>query len=153
MKDSIFAQRFLGEQRIAFVGASRDPSHFSRGLFREFARRGYDVVPVNPAVSEVEGRPCYARLQDVVPPVAAAFVITPSTTVVQVVRDGIAAGVRTMWLHRGLGPATATEEAVRVGREAGLMMVEGCPYMFFPKSGAVHRVHGFFHRVFGRIAA
>ena len=40
---------FLAQRRIAFVGLSRDPKHFSRVVFREMSQRGYDVVPVNPA--------------------------------------------------------------------------------------------------------
>jgi uncharacterized protein len=153
MSDSILANQFLAERRLAFVGVSRNAADFSRGLFREFARRGYDVVPVNPGVEEVDGRRCLARLQDVVPPVTAAFVMTPPSKSAQVVRDGIEAGVRTIWLHRGVGAGATTEEAVRIGHDAGLAVVEGCPYMFFPNAGAVHRVHGFLHRMFGRKAA
>src|SRR5262245_21679615 len=153
MSDSILANRFLAERRFAFVGVSRNPADFSRGLFRELARRGYDVVPVNPGVEEVDGRRCHARLQDVEPPVAAAFVMTPASRSAQVVKDAVAAGVRTVWLHRGVGPGSVTEEAVGLGRENGLAVLEGCPYMYLEKTEAIHRLHGFFHRLFGRKAA
>lgn len=153
MSDSILAKQFLAERRLAFVGVSRNPADFSRGLFREFARRGYDVVPVNPGVEEVDGRRGHARLQDVAPPVAAAFIMTPPSASAQVVRDAIEAGVRTIWLHRGVGNGAVSEEAVRIGRDAGLAVVEGCPYMYFEKTQAIHRLHGFLHRFFGRRAA
>jgi hypothetical protein len=32
---------FLAQKRIAFIGASRSPSHFSRKLFAELAARGH----------------------------------------------------------------------------------------------------------------
>jgi uncharacterized protein len=153
MSDSILTNQFLAEKRLAFVGVSRNSADFSRGLFRELARRGYDVVPVNPGVEQVDGRRCHARLQDIVPPVTAAFVMTPPSMSAQVVRDGIEAGVQTIWLHRGVGQGSVTEEAVRTARAAGLAVVEGCPYMFLPNADAVHRVHGFFHRLFGRKVA
>ena len=35
---------FLSLKRIAVVGVSRNPKDFTRSLFREFVRRGYDVV-------------------------------------------------------------------------------------------------------------
>ena len=41
---------FLSRKRLALVGVSRNPQDFTRSMFREFRRRGYDVVPVNPNV-------------------------------------------------------------------------------------------------------
>jgi len=46
---------FLAQKRLVMVGVSRNPKDFSRGLFRDLRRRGYDMVPVNPRVSVVEG--------------------------------------------------------------------------------------------------
>jgi predicted CoA-binding protein len=51
---------FLAENRIAMVGVSREPKGFSRMLFEELSKRGYDMVPVNPNAPEVLGRPCFA---------------------------------------------------------------------------------------------
>ena len=48
---------FLAQRRIALVGLSRNPKDFSHVVFREMSRRGYDMVPVNPAAGELEGRP------------------------------------------------------------------------------------------------
>lgn len=50
---------FLAQQRIALVGLSRDPKDFSHILFREMCNRGYDMVPVNPAASQLENRRCF----------------------------------------------------------------------------------------------
>ena len=55
---------FLAEKRIAMMGISRDPKHFSVTLFEDFRRRGYDVVPVNPHVPELFGQRCFARVRD-----------------------------------------------------------------------------------------
>jgi predicted CoA-binding protein len=153
MDNDNIARRFLGEKRFAFVGVSRDPSDFSRVLFRELRRRGYQVVPVNPALDEVEGGRCYRRVQDVVPAVAAAFVMTPAARSVEVVKDCLEAGVRMVWLHRGVGRGSVNPEAVRLCRSHGVEVAEGCPYMYLPNASAFHRVHGFFRRFFGARAA
>jgi len=58
---------FLAQKRIAMAGISRDPANFSLKLFEELCRRGYDVVPVNPNTAEVQGRRCFARVQDIHP--------------------------------------------------------------------------------------
>ena len=46
---------FLAQKRIAMAGISRDPANLSVKLFEELTRRGYDVVPVNPNTTVVQG--------------------------------------------------------------------------------------------------
>ena len=59
-------------------------------------RRGYDVVPVHPTLKQAEGRTCFARVQDVSPPVEAALLMTPPAVTEQVVRDCAEAGVKSL---------------------------------------------------------
>jgi predicted CoA-binding protein len=142
------ANDFLARKRLAVVGVSRDPRDFSRGLFREMLRRGYDLVPVNPAGGTIEGLPCARRVQDIASPVDGALVMTRAAQTEQVVRDCAAAGVRSVWLHRGVGPGAVSDAAVAFCREKGISVVEGeCPFMFLPGSGFVHRAHGLFRRL------
>lgn len=139
------AQAFLALRRIALVGLSREPKDFSRYLFDELVRRGYDVVPVNPALAEVAGRRSFARVSEIAPPVQGALLLTPGARSAEAVRDCIAAGVRSLWLHRGAGAGSATPEALAAAREAGVEPVTGiCPFMALPGAGWFHRVHGFF---------
>ena len=46
---------FLAQKRIAMVGISREGKDFSISFFEEMARRGYDMVPVNPNASQILG--------------------------------------------------------------------------------------------------
>jgi len=136
---------FLKLPRIALVGLSRDPQDFSRALFRELAERGYDVVPVNPALGEVEGRRCWAKVSLVAPPVQGALLLTPPARSAEAVRDCLAAGVRELWLHRGAGAGSASPEAIEVAQAAGVEPVTGlCPFMALEGAGWFHRVHRFF---------
>ena len=70
------ARAFLATRRFAVVGVSRNEKDFSRYLLRELLARGYDAVPVNPALTEAEGRRTYARVADIDPPVDAALFLT-----------------------------------------------------------------------------
>src|SRR5271169_4236804 len=72
-------ENFLAQKRFAMVGISREPHSFSVALFEELCRRGYEVIPVNPRTPNVLGRRCFARLQDIQPPVAAALLMTSPT--------------------------------------------------------------------------
>src|SRR6516165_8758611 len=90
-------QDFLAQKRFAFVGISRDPKDFSASLFREFRKRGYDVVPVNPKASEILGKQSFARVQDIQPPVDSVLVMTSPEVAETVVADCVAAKVRRIW--------------------------------------------------------
>lgn len=141
---------FLGHHRIAMVGLSRDPKHFSRYLLKELSTRGYDVVAVNPSASEIEGSPCFANVKAIEPPVDAALVMTPPAETVSVVQDCASAGIREVWMHRGGGQGAVSQVAVALCREKGIRVVEGeCPLMFLPNTQFPHRVHGFIKKLVG----
>src|ERR1051326_8655137 len=99
--DSI--QDFLAQKRLAFVGISRDPKDFSTTLFREFVKRGYDVVPVNPNAHEILGKQSFPRVQEITPPVDSVLVMTSAEAAETVVADCVAANVRRVWLYRATG--------------------------------------------------
>jgi predicted CoA-binding protein len=145
------ARAFLAARRIAVVGVSRSEKDFSRFLFRELAGRGLDVVPVNPALVEAEGRRAFARVQDVTPAPDAALLLVPPARAAEAVRDCLAAGVRRVWFHRGGGRGAASEEALALCRERGVAAVEGlCPFMALPGASLPHRLHGFVRRALAR---
>lgn len=137
-------------KRIAVVGVSRDPKHFSNDVWRELAKRGYDLVAVNPRATDVNGQTCYPRLQDVTPPVEGALVMTPPRVTEQVVRDCVDAGVQHVWLHRGGGVGAVSPAAVDFAVQHGLDVVVGfCPFMFLPGTPFFHGLHAFAKKVTG----
>jgi predicted CoA-binding protein len=143
---------FLSQKRLAVVGVSGKPHDFSRGLFREFCQRGYDMVPVNPNLSEVEGRICYRRLQDVAPPVDGVLLMTSPAVTEQVVRDCAEAGIHRVWMYRAVGAGAVSPSAIEFCNTQDIHVVPGeCPYMFFPETGFVHRMHGFIKRITGTL--
>jgi uncharacterized protein len=145
------AREFLRARRIAVVGVSRNEKDFSRVILRELVRRGYDVVPVNPGLAEVEGRRCVPRLQEIAPPADAALLLTGPGATEQVLRDAVQAGIRKVWLHRGGGPGVGTPAALAFCEANGIETVHDlCPFMLFPDAPFPHRVHGFLRRTLGR---
>jgi predicted CoA-binding protein len=143
-------QDFLDHKRIALVGVSRQPTDFSRSVFREFLNRGYDMVPVNPDVLDVEGRTCYAHLQDIQPPVDGVLFMTPPEVTAQLVPDCQAAGVKRVWMFRGAGHGAASNNTVVACEEQGMSVIPGeCPFMFLPGTSWFHRFHGFVRKIRG----
>jgi len=145
---------FLQQRRVAVVGVSRSPRDFSRLLFREFLKRGYEAVPVNPQATEVEGRRCFPRVGEISPPVQAALLITSPALTEQVARECAACGITRLWMHRGVGNGALHPGAVAFCREQGIRLIEGCcPLMFFAKPGFVHRFHRFCMKLLGSYPA
>jgi uncharacterized protein len=144
-------ENFLAQKRVAMVGISREPHSFSSALFEEFCKRGYDVVPVNPKTPNVQGRRCFARLQDIDPPVGAALLMTPPEVIDKVISDCAEAGIRLVWMYRAAGKGAVSPRAVAFCQERGIRLVPGeCPFMFLAGAGAIHRLHGFVRKITGR---
>ena len=70
------AELFRTTRRIAMIGASSNPSRPSNGVFRYLRAVGYDVVPVNPAETEVGGVTAYPTLAAA--KAASEFAATPT---------------------------------------------------------------------------
>ena len=141
---------FLGLKRIAIVGVSRNPRDFTRLLFQEFRRRGYDAVPVNPNLTEVDELPCYPSVASVPQPVEGVVIMTKPSVTGDVVLDCARAGVRRVWMYRASGTGAVDDTAVKFCAAEGMSVVAGeCPFMFFPQPGFIHWAHGFCRKVFG----
>jgi predicted CoA-binding protein len=141
-------RQFLATQRFAMVGVSHTSSEFSRVLWREFLEREYDVVPVNPAAGEIDGRRCYARVQDIDPPVKAALLLTAPAVTGKVVRDCAEAGVQLVWMYRAGGAGAVSAPAAAFCQEHGIVVIPGeCPLMFLEDTGWIHRAHGWVRRM------
>jgi len=141
---------FLSQKRIAMAGVSRDQESFSVQLFDELCRRGFDVVPVNPSATEINGRRCFARVRDIQPPVEAVLLMTSPGATEDVVNDCIEAGVRRVWMYRATGDGAVSKRAVALCREHGVEVVPGeCPYMFLPKTALYHCIHRWIRKVTG----
>jgi len=143
-------REFLSEKRFAMVGVSQHPKDFSRVLFRELKNRGYDVVPVNPAATEIDGQECFANLMEVQPPVSEVLLMTSPRVTDAVVRDCAAAHVGRVWMFRGGGAGAVSPEAVGFCESQGIAVIPGeCPFMFLPNGGWIHGLHGWVKKIVG----
>lgn len=141
---------FLALKRFAMVGVSHHDNDFSRTLFRELVNRGYEVVPVNPKAQEIDGKPCYARLQDIPEPPAGALLMTAPAVTQFVVRDASAAGIAKIWMYKGGTQGAVSKEAVTFCQDAGMSVIPGeCPYMFLSGGAWFHRLHGAIRKLTG----
>jgi predicted CoA-binding protein len=138
MQDDAIRDLLLTTRRIAVVGASDRPDRPSHGVFGFLLARGYDAVPVNPALAgrEIHGRPVLARL-DEAGPLDMVDVFRRSAEAGAVVDEAIRLGARSVWLQLGVMDAAAAARA----QAAGLSVVmDRCPAIEWRRLGLPARI-------------
>lgn len=140
------ATRFLEHRRIAVTGVSRRPqNHGGNIVYQRLRDRGYEVYAINPNADEVEGDPCYHDLKTLPVPVDAVVIGTRPELAEGTMRECAELGIRHVWMHRSFGAGSVSPAAVRLGRDAGIEVIDGgCPLMFGPTADGAHKVLRFF---------
>lgn len=136
---------FYRQKRLAVIGVSRNDKEYSRLVFRELKQRGYDVVPINPNVAELDGVRCYSRVADIAPAVDGAVVLLPARSSAAALRECADAGLKRVWLRNDVAGAD------ELCRQKGVTLVSGfCPFMFLPNTAFFHKCHGYALQIIGR---
>lgn len=134
------AEEFLGQRRIAVAGVSRDAKQPANLIYRRLRDTGHEVFPVNPNADELEGDRAFATVSAIPGGVDGVVVVTTPDVTDGVVADCVSAGVRRVWLHRGLGPGSISETAIAYCREHDVGVIPGgCPNMFGATADPGHR--------------
>ena len=146
-------RRFLDGHRIAVVGASDRKDSFGGTICRALAEHGYDVVPIHPDGGEVDGRPCYPRLDEAPGPIDGVIVMVPAERAADIVREAAGAGIEQVWLFKGIGgKGSVSDEALTMCEQHHIDPIAGaCPLMFLEPVAALHRIHRAVRRVRGDV--
>jgi len=114
----------------AVVGCSPDPSRDSHRIAALLQQRGYRVIPVNPAASEILGERCFSSVHEIGEPVDVVDVFRRSEEAGAHVDEAIAIGAKAVWMQLGVIDHDAAERA----RAAGLRVVMNrCPAIELPR--------------------
>jgi len=108
--------------RIAVVGASASPYRPSNGVFHDLRAFGYEVVPVNPGESSIDGITCYPSLAaaaDARGPIDVVDVFRRPEACPEHAREAVAIGAGCLWLQLGI----ASREAAEIALAGGLSVV------------------------------
>jgi hypothetical protein len=106
-------------RNVAMVGASANPEKPSNIVFRYLMTHGYNVIPVNPTIKEVEGKKCYANLSAIPEKVEVVDIFRRSEDIPPIVDEAIKIGAKAVWMQEGIINDAAAEKA----NSAGLLVV------------------------------
>jgi predicted CoA-binding protein len=100
---------------IAVVGLSDKADRPSYRVAAEMQRRGYKIVPVNPAVESVLGESSFGSLREIPFPIELVNVFRAAEFVPAIVDDMLAIGAPYLWLQEGIVHPEATARAEENG--------------------------------------
>jgi len=86
---------------VAVIGASTNPQKYGNKAVRAFRHQGYQVVPINPRASEVEGLKAYASVLDVPHAIDMATFYVPPEIGEAIIDDVAAKQIPEVWLNPG----------------------------------------------------
>lgn len=131
---------FLSGKRVAVAGVSRAPHSAANAVFGKLRDSGYQVFPVNPNASELEGAKCYPDLAGIPGELDGLVIATHPAVSEQLVRQAAGRNVRRIWFHRSFGQGSVSAAAVQECARAGIpCIVGGCPLMYCEPVDLAHR--------------
>ena len=107
---------------VAVVGASNNRRKFGNIAVRAFQKAGYNVIPITPAATEVEGLRAYASVLDVAETIDLATIYVRPAIGARVIEQLAEKGIPEVWLNPGAGSSAIVARA----RALGIRPVEGC---------------------------
>lgn len=120
---------------VAVIGASRDRDKFGNKAVRAYSARGYDVYPVHPHESKIEGIRTYARVTDIPVDLDVVLVYLHPEVTYQILDDIAAKGAGTLFLN----PGSADDAVVARARDLGLEPTLACSIVAIGESPSSYR--------------
>jgi len=107
---------------IAIIGASTDRQKYGNKAVRAFRQQGYQVFPVNPKETEIEGLSAFKTIREVPVRPQLISVYLPPPVLLKVLPDIAARGCDELWLN----PGTESAELLAESRRLGLHVIQAC---------------------------
>jgi predicted CoA-binding protein len=108
---------------IAVIGASSDRCKFGNKCVRAYATKGYQVFPVSPRESTIEGWPAFKSIRDIpATHIDRVSIYLPAALGLTVLEEVAIKHVGDVWLN----PGADAPEVLQKARELGLNAIAGC---------------------------
>ena len=112
-------KEIFGLKTIAVVGISDNPERPSNFVAKFLEEHGYQIIPVNPNLSEWDGKKCYPDLMSIPVKVDIVDIFRRPEAIPPIVDEAIAIKAKVVWMQEGI----VNEEAAAKARSAGIEVV------------------------------
>jgi predicted CoA-binding protein len=107
---------------VAVIGASADPTKYGNKAVRAYKQQGYQVFPVNPNATALEGLPVFPGISAVPVRPNLVSVYLPPRVLLKILPEIAAKGCDELWLN----PGTESPEVVAEAERLGLNVIQAC---------------------------
>ena len=112
----------------AVIGAAHKTDKFGYKIYKCLKDHGYEVYPVNPNITEIDGDTCYPNLSALpVVPAVVDFVV-PEAVGLAALDECHRLGISTVWLQPGADKPSVVEKA----NALGLHVIQDCVLVQLP---------------------
>jgi len=139
---------FVSSKRIAVVGMSRSGKKFGNMAAKELKAKGYEIYPVHPEASEIDGFTCSPNLQSLSGKVDAVWISIPPKNVSSVLEEAAQIGLKNIWLQQG---AWSAEVQQTIDQLQLPVVTKKCIMMYAPPVKSVHKFHRTIKGIFGKL--
>ena len=137
---------FLAPKKLAIAGASRNPKKFGGTVLSELKKKGFDLYPVHPVATEIQGIPCFNSVSELPAGVDHLYIVTRKDQTAGVVEQALKQGIRKIWIQQH----SDTPEALEMAKKQNVPVISGrCMMMFAEPVGTMHGFHRWLSKLFG----
>ena len=112
---------FLKQKKFAVVGSFRNESKFAYKILIDLMKKGHEVFPVNPHMSEVDGKTCYETISDIPYSVDVVNIVTPPAVTEDILKECLRKGIKRVWLQ----PGAESKGAITFCKQNGIDVIHG----------------------------
>jgi predicted CoA-binding protein len=145
MKSLKQIETFLASTPIALAGVSRNPKKFGQMAFKELKGKGLDIIPVNPAASEILGVRAYPDVRSLPAEVKGIIIMTNKKETASVVIEAKEKGIKNIWIQQ----SSDTPEAIRELEGTDINSITGECILMHYKPDSFHKFHRSINKLFG----
>ncbi len=112
----------MNRPTVAIIGASADPSKYGNISIRSHLSEGWDVYPVNPKETMIDGLKVYRSVSEIPVPLTRVSIYLPPPIGMKVIEEVAKKGAQEVYLN----PGSDSDELVEKARALGLNVVIAC---------------------------
>ncbi len=139
---------FISSKKLAVVGMSRSGKKFGNMASRELRAKGYEIFPVHPEASEIDGLTCSPDLKSLSGKVDAVWISVPPAKVPAVLEEAAQIGLKNIWLQQG---AWSKEVQETIDLLKLPVVSKKCIMMYAQPVHSIHKFHRTIVGIFGKL--
>lgn len=139
---------FLEKKRLAIAGVSRNEKKFGHIIFKELSKNGYEVLPINPQATEINGTTCYSTVESLPADIDSLLIVTPKYNTDDILRSAINRGIKNIWVQQ----LSNTKDTIKIAEEYNQEIIhDKCIFMFAEPTKGIHKFHRTINHIFGQL--